>query len=402
MNIMYLTDVGFDTPNSNNRLVLSMLEGFLKNGHNVYLIQSHSTGIYKDIPDELSKYKGFTHDTVYKNRVEKTNFVKRYLNGIKYEFNAKKYWKNRIKEMDIVLLQSHFTAWCAAWLLRNIKAKVVFNIYDIFPGEAYVNGSIKNKFIYDSLAFIQKYLYKKCDFFFVLSEDMKNTLITLGVESKKISVTPVWFEENNIYYVEKEKNKFALKYNLDPTKKYIQYAGSIGVAYDFDFVIDIAKKLEYRKDIIFQIVGEGIKLESMKRKVEKMQLINIQFIPWQPLEMLSDVYSYCTLEIVPLMQEVIRNSYPSKILPVMACYRVPVISVEEDSYFYNAINNNKIGLTSPIGNVEKMVENILYLIDNIEILQEYQKNANRYVSMNFKASISVEKMLSEFEILNNK
>ena len=396
MNIMYLTDVGFDTPNSNNRLVLSMLEEFLKNGHNVYLVQSHSTGVYDDVPVEFREYKGFTHDTIIKRKVEKTNFVKRYLNGIKYEFVAKKHWKKRIDEMDIVLLQSHFTAWCAAWLLRKTKAKVVFNIYDIFPGEAYVNGSIKNKLVYDCLAFLQKYLYKKCDYFFVLSEDMKHTLISLGVKSNKIAVTPVWFEENNISHVERNKNKFAIKYNLDPSKKYIQYAGSIGVAYDFDFVIDVAKELSYREDIVFQIVGEGLKLKRMKDEAKEMELKNIQFIPWQPLEMLSEVYSYCTLEIIPLMKEVIRNSYPSKILPVMACSRVPVISVEQDSYFYEEINNNKIGLTSPIGDVKQIVKNILYFVDNQDVLEEYQRNANSYVNQSFKASISAKKMINEF------
>ena len=66
MRIMYLTDVGFDTPNSNNHLVLSMLELFLKNGHQVYLVQSHSSGRSDDIPVELVKYEGFMCDTIIK------------------------------------------------------------------------------------------------------------------------------------------------------------------------------------------------------------------------------------------------------------------------------------------------------------------------------------------------
>lgn len=393
MRIMYLTDVGFDTPNSNNRLVLSMLEEFLKNGHYVYLVQSHSTGQCDDIPISLEKYQNFKCDTVNKSAVKKTNFILRYLNGMKYEFNAKKYWNKNIGDIDVVLLQSHFTSWFAAWLLRNVKAKIVFNIYDIFPGEAYTNGNIKCKFIYNCLCLLQKYLYNNCDYFFVLSEDMKSTLISLGVNENKISVTPVWFEESNIHNVRFEDNKFALKYNLSQNKKYIQYAGSIGVAYDFDFVIDLAKQLEYRKDIVFQIVGDGVKLEELKNKCYDLKIENITFIPWQPLELLSDVYSSCSLEIIPLMKEVINNSYPSKILPVMACSRIPVISVEKNSYFYKEINDNKIGFTSPIGDVKKMAENIIYLIDNPKILNDYEKKAHSYVYENYKVETSVKKMI---------
>ena len=57
---MYLTDVGFDTPNSNNNIVLSMLKEFLTAGEYVYLIQSHSTGTYPDIPDELINHSKFS------------------------------------------------------------------------------------------------------------------------------------------------------------------------------------------------------------------------------------------------------------------------------------------------------------------------------------------------------
>ena len=218
MRIMYLTDVGFDTPNSNNHLVLSMLELFLKNGHQVYLVQSHSSGRSDDIPVELVKYEGFMCDTIIKPETKRTNFVKRYLDGIKYEFDARKQWKKRIQDMDIVLLQSHFTAVYAAWMLKRYKTKLVFNIYDIFPGEAYSNGNIKSKLVYDIFAWLQKKLYEYCDYFFTLTEDTKSTLIQLGVPEKQIAIVSNWYDDSKIYRVSDENNKFAKKYQLSAEK----------------------------------------------------------------------------------------------------------------------------------------------------------------------------------------
>lgn len=403
MNIMYLTDVGFDNPNGTNRLIISMLQEFMEDGNNVYLVQSHSTGIYEDVPEILKNNPNFFYDTVKKKNVKKTDFVKRYLNGIKYQFDAKKKWKKKIQDIDVILLQSHYTAWVAAYLLKKYKIKIFFNIYDIFPGDAYINGNIKSKFIYNCFSLLQKYLYKKCDMFFTLTEDTKKTLVNLGVKINNISIIPNWFDNKKIFEIPANKNRFIKKYNLDFSKKYIQYAGTIGVSYDFGLILKLAKQLSYRSDIIFQIVGEGLFLEDIKKEAKNMALTNVQFLPWQSEEIISDVYSAATLQIVPLKRDVIKNSYPSKILPLMGCSRVPIISVEEDSFFYKEINEKKVGFACPSGDIDKLKEKILYLIDNPEVLEEYQNNAYRYVNEKFTSIENTKKMLDEFKkILRSK
>lgn len=402
MKIMYLTDVGLDTPNSNNHLVISMISDFLKAGHYVYLVQSHSTGEYKDIPEEFLANSHFDSDTINKPVVARSDFVKRYLSAIKYEFDARKKWKLKIADVDIVILQSHYTAVYAAFLLKRYKKKVVFNIYDIFPGEAYTNGNIKSKVIYNFFSNIQKYLYKHCDAFFTLTRDTKNTLIELGVNEKKIDIIPNWFDETKINAVPFNINSFAKENGLHPDVYYVQYAGQIGVSYDFDFILDVAKEIENRKDIVFQLVGEGLCLQRLKDRVKSENITNVQFIPWQPLNKISDLYSACTLELIPLRKDVIKNSYPSKILPLMACRRVPVISVEKDSFFYKEINEKKIGVATPLGDKKAFVHSILFLIDNDLEREKMQDNAYRYVYKNFTSSINTQKMLKRFEKMVGK
>lgn len=403
MNIMYITDVGFDNPNGTNRLIISMLNEFMESGHKIYLVQSHSTGRYDDIPLELKNNKNLSYDIVPKKNVPKNRFIQRYLNGIKFEFDAKKRWKAKIKNIDIVLVQSHYTAWCTIWLLRKYKVKIAFNIYDIFPGAAYTNGHIKNKFIYNCFDILQKYIYIKSDLLFTLNEDTKKTLSNLGVQTNKISIIPNWFDNKKVFEIPASKNRFIKKYNLDFSKKYIQYAGTIGVSYDFGLILKLAKQLSYRSDIIFQIVGEGLFLENLKKEAKNMSLTNVQFLPWQSEEIISNVYSAATLQIVPLKKDVIKNSYPSKILPLMGCSRVPIISVEEDSFFYKEINEKKVGFACPSGDINKLKEKILYLIDNPEVLEEYQNNAYRYVNEKFTSIENTKKMLDEFKkILRSK
>ena len=396
MRIMYLTDVGFDNPNSNNHLVESMLKSFLEKGHDVYLVQSHTTGKEPDIPQDLKKYNKFKCDTIAMPIVRKSNFILRYLSAIRYEFLAKKRWIKEIKTVDIVLLQSHYTAVYSCMLLSKYNRNIVFNIYDIFPGEAYTNKNIKSKLVYDFFYHVQKYLYKYCISLFTLTPDTRTTLLGLGVDKNKIHIIPNWFNEQQIHEVKFEDNTFIMEVGMDREHKYVQYAGSLGVSYDFDLIIRIAEKMRNREDIIFQIVGNGLKYEHIINTIKDKQLNNVQVLPWQPVERLSEVYSACTMQIVPLRKDVIKNSYPSKILPLMACSRVPIVSVEKESYFYDQINSEKVGVAIPIGDIELLKKNIELIADDVDLRNEMQNNAYKFVHNNYTVEKNTCLMLEVF------
>lgn len=395
MKIMYLTDVGFDTPNSNNNIVLSMLKEFLTAGEYVYLIQSHSTGTYPDIPDELINHSKFEYDIVFKPIIDKKNFIKRYLFGIKYAFDARKKWSKKVKEMDVILVQSHFTAVFSIFLLRKYHKKLIFSIYDIFPGDAYTNGSM-NRAIYVGLSILQKYIYITCSRFFVLAEDNKKTLVNLGVKEKQIDIIPIWVDDRVMKPIELNDNKFIAQYNLDKRKQYVQYAGSIGVSYQYQMFAEVAEHLQNRKDVIIQIVGDGIYLDNLKALIRKKGLTNVQFIPWQPMELLSDVYSACTIQLIPLRKEVICNSFPSKIMPLMACKKTAVIAVEQDSAFYRLVNQEGIGIATPLNDSRALANAIIYLLDNKTQRFAMEQNAKTYVEKKHNANENTRKMLDIF------
>ena len=391
---MYINDVGFDTPNSNNHLVLSMLKQFLEDGNSVYYVGSHSTGIYSDIPQELSSSSNFTFDIVDKKVINRSSFVKRYLTAIRYEFAAKKQWKKRIREIDIVIVQSHYSAFFTFLLLKRYNKKLVFNIYDIFPGTSFEASGIPSRLVYHVFSFLQQFIYKTTKRVFTLTEDTKQSLISLGVAKEKIEIIPNWFDSKAIR--RQEYNSFLKEFSLDPQKKYIQYAGQIGVSYDFKFIINVADYLRDRDDIVFEFVGEGLYLSELKEETQNRGLANVRFIPWQPLERLSEVYSSCTLQMIPLKGDIIFNSYPSKILPLMGCKRTAVISVDDNSFFYREMNENRLACCVPLNDVKAFSRAIVELCDNDQLRSEYEDNAYKYVIKKYTAHANIKKMLKVF------
>jgi colanic acid biosynthesis glycosyl transferase WcaI len=123
MKILFITPDGFDTPSPNNQMAETMMRVFCESGHHVHLIQSHRKGINPDIPESLKSLPNFTCDTVVRKIVDKTKFVKRYLNDFYYAFQAMKYWR-KVKDADVIYLQSNPTIIYPMLLLRLFKRKV--------------------------------------------------------------------------------------------------------------------------------------------------------------------------------------------------------------------------------------------------------------------------------------
>lgn len=144
---------------------------FLDNSINVYLVTSHSKGLFPDIPNSIKNREGFSYSIIQRNKVEKRNFIQRYRDGIEYAYNASKEWKKHIHEIDAVILQSTPTAFFSAILLkRYLKKPIIYNNFDVFPDGPYLFGAIKNKMIYTALSAFQNYVYKTSKKIVVISE----------------------------------------------------------------------------------------------------------------------------------------------------------------------------------------------------------------------------------------
>jgi hypothetical protein len=103
-------------------------------------------------------------------------------------------------------------------------------------------------------------------------------------------------------------------------------------------------------------------------------LDNVVFYPLEPQEMVSDVYSACTICLIPLKPGIIGNSVPSKVGLLMACKRPIINSVDEDSDYYRMFNENVIGLAVSNHRPDKVAEEITALCADKKRIQEYAEN----------------------------
>ena len=367
MRILYFASVDFyQKPNPSFHLMTTMLHDLLDNGISIEYVGCAIEGVEKHIPDEFLNNKNFHYQLVELPNTPKSSFAKRYYDGITYARKAKRLIKRVINNCDIVFIQSSPTVLYNIKAVRSLDKKktIVYNIQDMFPGSSIASGVMPNIMMQRFFYTLQKSAYKNSDIMVVISEDMKTKLMEQGVPQDKIRVIVNWFDDTSVHEVSWNENRFVNKYKMDKEKFYVQYAGTMGYVFDYKMVLDVAKLLQPYKDIEIQMIGEGSQKEAFISEAKKKGISNIVFLPLEPQNMVSDVYSACSVCFIPLKKGIIGNSVPSKAGLLMACKRPIVTTSDEGSDYNNMINTNNIGFAYSTDSPEKVAESIVYLKNN--------------------------------------
>jgi len=399
MNILIFMTGGFDNHGPSNHLYGSLIEDFLSAGNKVHLIESLSTGKNPSLPIQLANKSNLTYELVKSKLVQKNKFAQRYLNSLIYSYKSRKALKKSGKP-DIVLIQSCPTAF---FQLNSVKrffdCPIVYNIQDMFPGSSIYSGIMRKKWMQTFFYALQKKAYKKADHITVISEDSKTKLLEQGVSNEKISVIVNWYDDKSVHEIEWAENRFVAKYNLQQNKFYIQYAGTMGFVFDFDKIIQTAVALQKYSNIEFHMIGEGSQKAQFIRKAQQLNLSNIRFFPLEPQDMVSDVYSSCSIQLIPLKRGIIGNSVPSKAALLMACRRTIVNSVDENSDYYNMFNRENIGIAVSNISTPDLVKVILKLYQNDSVRVTLAENGQRYGALHYSRSVNTKKYINLFETL---
>lgn len=399
-NILFICTEGFDTPGPSNHLISSLIEDLLENDYRVTLIQSRRKRINDDLPNNLKNQQNLKVETINRKIIKKSSFVLRYFEEAWYAFRCFKRWK-RINDIDAVFVQSCPTVIFSILLVKLFLRKpVLYSIQDMWPGTAVNSGVLSNRFISGIFYNIQKIAYRCSDILTVISEDMKKKVLEQGVPDEKVHIIVNWFDDQTVHEVPWEENRFVKKYNLLKEKFYVQYAGTMGYVFDYRMVLEVAEILKDYNDIEFHMIGQGSQKSSFIKEKEKRKLKNVVFYPLEPQNMVSDVYSACSICLIPLKKGIIGNSVPSKAGLLMACNRVIVNSVDSESDYFKMFNDNNIGISASNDDPKAVADAILELYKDKERCKKMAENGSGFGKQYYARSINTKKFIEIFSIMN--
>jgi len=286
----------------------------------------------------------------------------------------------------IIVISPPLLLGISAYLIKIFKkVQFIFHIQDLQPDAALALGMIKkNKFI-DMLYKIEKFIYKKATLVSVISSGMREKVISKGVPKEKIILFPNWVDTDFIKPIGRQ-NKFREIYKLN-NKFIILHAGNIGVKQGLEIILDVANSMEDIKNLLFLIVGDGVRKQFLVKKAKESAITNIRFLLPQPKELLAEMLSAADVLIITQKGSIVDMVLPSKLLTYMASSTPIIASVNFNSEAARVINQAKSGLIVKPENTETFAKSILRLRDSKKLREELGNNGRSYVSIHFEKSL---------------
>jgi colanic acid biosynthesis glycosyl transferase WcaI len=215
-----------------------------------------------------------------------------------------------------------------------------------------------------------------------------------GVPEETIHVVPNWADPDEILPGPKE-NAFRRLVGVGDSFT-LSYSGSLGYNTDLDPVLGAAEILS-NEAFSFVIVGEGVKKAELERRSQDLQLGNVQFLPFQPLDQYPDVLAAADMNLVTLNRQAATASVPSKLFKMMASER-PVLAITiEGNEVHRLIHESQCGLTVPPDDPVQLAEALRYAASHPEELKRMGVNARKYLVENHSRHDCVGKIESILE-----
>lgn len=279
----------------------------------------------------------------------------------------------------------------SAYLLGKIKkAPFIFNVQDIFPQSVVDLGLLKSKVLIKISELMEKFIYKKACYITVHSEGNRKNIISKNINPEKVIVIHNWVDTDLIKPVKTHNNNFKRKNNL-ADKFVVSFAGTMGFAQDLDIIIQCAELLKSYTNLLFLLIGDGIKKSGLIKKVNDLQLSNVRFLPLQSKEVYPLILDASDICLVTLDKKVLTPAVPSKLLNIMASGCPVVASMNLKGDAPKIIRDARCGYCVEADDVKGFSEVILKLYNNPVLRDNMGRNGRAYAVKYFSRQTCVSK-----------
>lgn len=354
--------------NSTGLLMNQVFREIAEKGHEVRVITTfpHYEGFrtwpeYRRKLRQTRDHTGIKVTRVYSYTSGNKSMKRRLLNYLTFNLFALATGVLSRSRYDIVFCTngsffSGITGWAIA---RTRRARVIYNLQDLYPEVPVAQGQLSNKSAIRTLGQIERFMYKRADHLSVISPSFRRSLESKGVPLRKMSVIPNFVDTDFIRPLPKD-NSFSREHGLHD-KLVLTHAGNVGYVYALDTLLEAAELLSDRPNILFLIIGEGVAKGELQRTASAKGLHNVRFLPFQPYEDLPLIRAASDVQLALYKPGAGSYSMPSKIYEAMASGRPLLVSAEPDTDLSALVEDTGCGVCVPPGAPSRLAEAMVEL-----------------------------------------
>jgi glycosyltransferase involved in cell wall biosynthesis len=169
-----------------------------------------------------------------------------------------------------------------------------------------------------------------------------------NVAPDKLRLMPNWSQVDFPVPIAAEDTRLCQR-NGWQAKFIVQYSGNMGLWHDLQTIVKAAAILRDHPDIWFLLIGDGRRRAEAEALARQLNLANITWIPFQPMEELADSLSCCHAAIISQRVGLEGIAVPSKIYGIMASGRAVLAQVPDKSETAQVVRECGCGSVVPPG-----------------------------------------------------
>jgi glycosyltransferase involved in cell wall biosynthesis len=282
--------------------------------------------------------------------------------------------------------------------LRGMR--VVALVQDVYPDVAVAVGTLKERSLgVRFFDWLNRRALKGMDRIIVLGECMRERIREKvgAARSARIDIIHNWADGQLIKPLADETaNPFRLKHGLQDSFV-VLFSGNFGLVNEFQTVLEAARLLRERVDILFLFVGDGVKGDEIKRFKAEHELENIRLLPYQPREELRYSLAAGDVHLTTLAEGLAGLSVPSKTYAILAAARPVLFVGDVRSAVARLISENNCGKVVASGDSRQLAEVISHWAADPAQLKEVGRRARALFESRFEREHAVTAYLASFE-----
>jgi len=311
------------------------------------------------------------------------SIIQRLLNYFSFVYSSAKVGNTKVGNVDVIMCESPplFLGYSALYLKRKKKAKLIFNVSDLWPESAEKLGVVTNKWMLKLAYNLEAKLYRQsvlvtgqtqgiCKSINERFPKVKTYWLPNGVDVSYYNPTTIagnWrkengFQDNDILFL---------------------YAGIIGLAQGLEIILSAAEKLKDNTAIKFILLGSGPEKEKLQNIKKEKQLTNVYFFDAVSKTNMPAIVKASDVSIIPLRKlELFLGAIPSKIFENLAMEKPVILAVDGEAREL-FVNQGKCALYSEPENVENLINNVLLLANDESLRKQLGQKGRIYVEQSF-------------------
>ncbi|MEP6957113.1 MAG: glycosyltransferase family 4 protein [Nitrospirota bacterium] len=300
-----------------------------------------------------------------------------------------------IGKPDVVLASSPpIFPMFSAWLICKLRRiPFVIEVRDLWPASAVQMGILKNKHLIVVMAWMERLLYNQSRKIVALTEGIRDDIRARGWPESKVELVTCGVDFDKLYPDALGASFIRQKYGWQ-NKKVVMYFGALGEANNIPVILRTAQRLRDRQDILFVLVGDGMKRDTTEQQVSEHHLENVLILPpvsKDDARLFINAADLClvTLRDIPLFD----GAIPTKLIDYMACGKPVLCGIRGEAQ--RIVDEAGAGITFEPNDDVHLGKLIIDLLNDVKRAASMGANGLTHVQIRFSAA----KMRRQMELV---